>query len=136
MMTSLISILECILLLIETLENRIELVTNELNTYLVTIPGIGPPLTTDILAVIDDVKRFFSPSQIISYADLHSSVKQSGYSDSSDNQHITKIGNRHYVEHYTLLLKRQQLVTPNFKPTTRKATRGQAPSCCHYRYCS
>lgn len=95
MMTSLISNLESLLFLIETLDNRINLIMKELNTYLVTIPGIGPTLAAEILAEIGDVKRFASPSQIISYAGLHSSAKQSGYSDSSDSQHITKKGNRH-----------------------------------------
>ncbi len=56
MMTSLISNLESILLLIETLDNRIELIMKELNTYLATIPGIGPTLAAEILAEIGDVK--------------------------------------------------------------------------------
>ncbi len=95
MMTSLLSELSSINNLIVSLEERIEVIMSNIDNLLVSIPGIGNILAAEIIGEIGDIKRFPSPSHIISYAGLNSKSKQSGYSDTSDKQRITKKGNRH-----------------------------------------
>lgn len=115
MMTSLLSSLESIQLLITQLDHRIELLMSELNCYLETIPGIGTTLAAEILAEIGDAKRFSSPSQIISYAGMHSSAKQSGYSDTSNNQRITKHGNSHLRRSLYMAAEKAAISDPELK---------------------
>lgn len=95
MMTSLLSNLASTLKLVEDLDERIEVIMKSLDTYLESIPGVGFTLAAEILAEIGDVNRFPSSNHIISYAGLNSKSKQSGYTDTSNKQRITKKENSH-----------------------------------------
>lgn len=50
----------------------------QFNTKLTTIPGIGTTLGATILSEIGDINRFDKPKQLIAYAGMDPSVKQSG----------------------------------------------------------
>ena len=50
----------------------------QFNTNLTTIPGIGTTLGAIIFSEIGDINRFDKPKQLIAYAGMDPSVKQSG----------------------------------------------------------
>ena len=50
----------------------------QFNTKLTTIPGIGTTLGATIFSEIGDINRFDKPKQLIAYAGMDPSVKQSG----------------------------------------------------------
>ncbi len=95
MMLSQLENLEGIESLVASLDSRIEILMESLNSHLDTIPGIGPTLAAELLGEIGDVERFEKPASIVKYAGLNSPSKQSGNTDTSDKQHITKRGNIH-----------------------------------------
>ena len=63
---------------IDTLDKQIKLVVDELNTPLITIPGIGYTLAAIILAEIGDINNFSSPAKLLAFAGMDPSTYQSG----------------------------------------------------------
>lgn len=63
---------------INTLDKQIKLVVDELNTPLMTIPGIGYTLAAIILAEIGDINNFSSPAKLLAFAGMDPSTYQSG----------------------------------------------------------
>lgn len=63
---------------INTLDKQIKLVVDELNTPLVTIPGIGYTIAAIILAEIGDINNFSSPAKLLAFAGMEPSTYQSG----------------------------------------------------------
>ncbi len=63
---------------IDTLDEQIKLIVNEINTPLITIPGIGYTLAAIILAEIGDVERFSTPAKLLAFAGMEPSTYQSG----------------------------------------------------------
>lgn len=63
---------------IDALDNQIKLIVDELNTPLISIPGIGHILAAIILAEIGDVERFSSPAKLLAFAGMEPSTYQSG----------------------------------------------------------
>lgn len=63
---------------IDTLDKQIKLVVDELNTPLITIPGIGYTLAAIILAEIGDINNFSSPAKLLAFAGMEPSTYQSG----------------------------------------------------------
>lgn len=63
---------------IDTLDKQIKLVVDELNTPLITIPGIGYTIAAIILAEIGDVNNFSSPAKLLAFAGMEPSTYQSG----------------------------------------------------------
>ena len=63
---------------INTLDKQIKLVVDELNTPLMTIPGIGYTLAAIILAEIGDINNFSSPAKLLAFAGMEPSTYQSG----------------------------------------------------------
>ena len=61
-----------------TLEGKIKELMIQIDSPITTIPGIGWTLGAMILAEIGDVKRFSSPSKLLSFAGSEPSVYQSG----------------------------------------------------------
>lgn len=60
------------------LENEIIPLIHELNPKILTIPGIGDITAATIIAEYGDIKRFKSPSQMLSFAGLEPGFYQSG----------------------------------------------------------
>lgn len=63
---------------IDTLDKQIKLVVDELNTPLITIPGIGYTIAAIILAEIGDINNFSSPAKLLAFAGMEPSTYQSG----------------------------------------------------------
>jgi transposase len=63
---------------IDELENIIEKAMDELDSVIMTVPGIGKINGAMILAEIGDIKRFSHPSKLLAYAGLDPVVNQSG----------------------------------------------------------
>lgn len=63
---------------IKTLDKQIKLVVDELNTPLMTIPGIGYTIAAIILAEIGDINNFSSPAKLLAFAGMEPSTYQSG----------------------------------------------------------
>lgn len=79
---------------IDEIEQQIELIMNELNSPITTIPGINLRMGAMILAEIGDFSRFDSPDKILAYAGLSPTTYQSGQLDSSYS-HMEKRGSRY-----------------------------------------
>lgn len=63
---------------IDALDKKIKAIVQELNTPLLTIPGISYTLAAIILAEIGDIRNFSSPSKLQAFAGLDPSTYQSG----------------------------------------------------------
>ena len=63
----------------------------QFNTKLATIPGIGTTLGATILSEIGDINRFEKPKQLIAFAGMDPSVKQSGNFVGTES-HMSKRG--------------------------------------------
>lgn len=63
---------------IDELDKQIKLVVDELNTPLMTIPGIGYTIAAIILAEVGDINSFSSPAKLLAFAGMEPSTYQSG----------------------------------------------------------
>lgn len=63
---------------ITEIEHVIEQAVDELDSVLLTVPGIGKIVAAMILGEIGDIKRFSSPTKLLAYAGLDPVVNQSG----------------------------------------------------------
>lgn len=79
---------------ISSIESEIKDIMDNLNTKILTIPGIGYTLGAIILSEIGDISRFSNPTKLLAYAGLDPSVKQSGNFNAS-NTKISKRGSKH-----------------------------------------
>lgn len=71
---------------IAEIEAEIQNLMDELNSSILTIPGIGYDMGAMILAEIGDLSKFDSPDKILAYAGLSPTTYQSGYFDSSHSK--------------------------------------------------
>ena len=83
---------------IDLLENQISEIEKiiamqfaQFNTKLATIPGIGTTLGATILSEIGDINRFEKPKQLIAFAGMDPSIKQSGNFVGTES-HMSKRG--------------------------------------------
>lgn len=63
---------------IDTLDKQIKIVVDELNTPLLTIPGISYTLASIMLAEIGEIERFSTPAKLLAFAGMEPSTYQSG----------------------------------------------------------
>lgn len=63
---------------VKNLDIEITRYMQESDTYIMTIPGIGPVLGAIILGEIGDIHRFSDGSKLVAYAGIDASVRQSG----------------------------------------------------------
>lgn len=63
---------------IKIIDQKIKELVDEIQTPLITIPGIGYTLAATIIAEIGDIHRFAKPSKLLAFAGLDPSVYQSG----------------------------------------------------------
>lgn len=63
---------------IHILDKQIKMVVDELNTPLMTIPGISYTIVAIILAEIGDINNFSSPAKLLAFAGMEPSTYQSG----------------------------------------------------------
>ena len=78
------------------IENEIKLIMDEINSPILTIPGINYRMGAMIIAEIGDFSRFDSPDKILAYAGMSPSTYQSGQlSLSGSYSHMEKRGSRY-----------------------------------------
>ena len=76
---------------IMTIEEKIAELYSHFDTYLTTIPGIGPVLGATILSEIGDISRFSSSAKLAAFAGIDPTVRQSGEFTATHN-HMSKRG--------------------------------------------
>ena len=79
---------------ISEIENEIRRMMDEINSPILTIPGISYRMGAMILAEIGDFSRFASPDKLLAYAGLSPSTYQSGKLDNA-YAHMEKRGSRY-----------------------------------------
>ena len=79
---------------IKEIEAEIKRIMDEINSPILTIPGINYRMGAMIIAEIGDFSRFDSPDKILAYAGVSPSTYQSGKLDSSYS-HMEKRGSRY-----------------------------------------
>ncbi len=79
---------------IEEIENEIKCIMDEINSPILTIPGINYRMGAMIIAEIGDFSRFDSPDKILAYAGMSPSIYQSGQFNSC-HSHMEKRGSRY-----------------------------------------
>lgn len=79
---------------IDEIENEIKLIMDEINSPILSIPGINYRMGAMIIAEIGDFNRFDSPDKILAYAGFSPSTYQSGQLDGLYS-HMEKRGSRY-----------------------------------------
>ena len=79
---------------INEIEAEIKIIMDELDSPILTIPGISYRMGAMILAEIGDFSRFDSPDKILAYAGMSPSTYQSGQLDNC-HAHMEKRGSRY-----------------------------------------
>lgn len=79
---------------ITEIENEIKIIMDEINSPILSIPGVNYRMGAMIIAEIGDFERFSSPDKILAYAGLSPSTYQSGQLDSCYS-HMEKRGSRY-----------------------------------------
>ena len=79
---------------IEEIENEIKRIMDEINSPILSIPGISYRMGAMIIAEIGDFERFDSPDKILAFAGLSPSTYQSGQLDNSHSR-MEKRGSRY-----------------------------------------
>ena len=76
------------------IETEIKRIMDEINSPILTIPGIGYRMGAMIIAEVGDFSRFDSPDKLLAYAGISPSTYQSGQLESS-HSHMEKRGSRY-----------------------------------------
>ena len=79
---------------IDEIESEIKRIMDEINSPILSIPGISYRMGAMIIAEIGDFSRFDSPDKILAYAGISPSTYQSGQLESSYS-HMEKRGSRY-----------------------------------------
>jgi transposase len=79
---------------IDEIENEIKIIMDNINSPILSIPGINYRMGAMIIAEIGDFERFDSPDKILAYAGLSPSTYQSGQLDGAYS-HMEKRGSRY-----------------------------------------
>ena len=79
---------------IDEIENEIKIIMDEINSPILSIPGISYRMGAMIIAEIGDFSRFDSPDKILAYAGMSPSTYQSGQLDNC-YAHMEKRGSRY-----------------------------------------
>lgn len=74
---------------------------DELNSSILTIPGIGYDMGAMILAEIGNISKFDSPDKVLAYAGLSPITYQSRYFNSSHSR-MEKEAQNIYAMHYSM----------------------------------
>ena len=85
---------------IEEIENEIQLIMDNINSPILSIPGINYRMGAMIIAEIGDFNRFDSPDKILAYAGFSPSTYQSGQLDGAYS-HMESVVPSIYAMHYT-----------------------------------
>lgn len=75
---------------IDALDKQIKTIVEELDTPLLTIPGIGYTLAAIMLAEIGDIERFSTPAKLLAFAGMEPSTYQSGNYNASNTPMVKR----------------------------------------------
>lgn len=75
---------------IDILDKQIKIVVDEINSPIITIPGIGYTLSAIILAEIGDIERFLTPAKLLAFAGMEPSTYQSGKFNASNTPMVKR----------------------------------------------
>lgn len=75
---------------INELDDQIKLVVDELDSPIITIPGISYTLAATILAEIGDIERFSTPAKLLAFAGMEPSTYQSGKYNASNTPMVKR----------------------------------------------
>lgn len=70
---------------IKETEKEIKRIMSDLDSVILTIPGIGPINGVIILGEIGDILKFSNPKKLVAYAGIDASVSQSGQYEATHN---------------------------------------------------
>ena len=76
---------------IEQLDTEISAYMSKTNSFITTIPGIGPVLGAVILSEVGEISRFEDGKKLVAYAGIDASVSQSGNFEGT-HMHMSKRG--------------------------------------------
>ena len=79
---------------ISSIDKNIKEIMDNLNSTILTIPGISYTLGAIILSEIGDIHKFSNPTKLLAYAGLDPSVRQSGNFNAKTTR-ISKRGSKH-----------------------------------------
>lgn len=79
---------------ISSVDKQIKEIMDEINSPILSIPGISYTLGAIILSEIGDISKFSNPTKLLAFAGLDPSVKQSGNFNAT-NTRISKRGSKH-----------------------------------------
>lgn len=79
---------------IASIDLKIKLIMDDIDSKILSIPGIGYTLGAIIISEIGDISRFSCSKKLLAYAGLDPSVKQSGNFNAT-NTRISKRGSKH-----------------------------------------
>ena len=85
-----IRLIQAVQVEIDALDKQIKLIVDELQTPLITIPGISYTLAAIILAEIGDIERFSTPSKLLAFAGMEPSSYQSGNYNSTNTRMVKR----------------------------------------------
>ena len=82
---------------VDEVQEKILEIYSKLDSFLLSIPGVGNTLAPIILAEIGDINNFSTPSKLVAFAGIDPSENQSG-NKASDNEKTSKRGSP-YLRH-------------------------------------
>jgi transposase len=104
--------------LITALDKEIKTIMNELDSPILSIPGIGDVTGAVILGEIASIDNFQTRDQLLAYAGIEPSIYQSGQSDI--NGHMVKRGSTHLRRALILSARITAMHSPIFKAYLHK----------------
>ena len=110
---------------IALLDNQIKTAVQEIDSPIMSIPGISYTLAAMILAEVGDVERFQSPAKLLAFAGCEPSTYQSG-KFTATNTPMVKHGSRYLRNALYLAVKSAYLHSPSFRAyIDRKRAQGK-----------
>ena len=108
---------------INIIDGEIKQIMDEINSPILTIPGISYTLGAMIISEISDISNFSTPAKLLAYAGLDPSVKQSGNFNAT-NTRISKRGSKHlrYAIHQAASIIINNNDTFNIYYTTKRSS--------------
>lgn len=104
---------------IDEVESEIKKIMDDINSPILTIPGISYRMGAMIIAEVGDFSRFDSPDKLLAYAGISPSTYQSGQLESS-HSHMEKRGSRYLRFALINATKYVCLWDPTFETYLRK----------------
>lgn len=113
--------LKILLEILEFTEKQLKVVDNQINPLvddscvLLTLPGVGKTIAASIISEVGDIKRFKTSAQLVSFAGINPTVRQSGNFLGNRN-HMSKKGS----PYLRLALWQASITSARFNPVLKE----------------